>query len=82
LKLKPLWLLMATLFVVSMISSVAMIVQTLNWIRLNGPAAKLPAWFQPATTLSEWVLAISSLGLLMLAVVAIIRQYRDKQPMV
>ena len=73
---------MATLFVASMFSSVAMIVQTLNWIRLKGPTAKLPSWFQPATTLSEWALAISSLGLLMLAVVTIICQYRDKQPMV
>jgi hypothetical protein len=71
---------MATLFVISLTSSVVMIVQTINWMRLKGPG-KLPAWLHPATTLSEWVLAISSLGLLMLAIATIVRQYRDK-PMV
>ncbi len=67
---------MAVLFVVSLVSSVTMIVQTMNWLRLKGTG--VPAWFHPMTTLSEWGLAISSLGLLVLAAVAVVRGYRDK----
>jgi hypothetical protein len=67
---------MAVLFVISLVSSVTMIVQTMNWLRLKGTG--VPAWFQPMTRLSEWGLAISSLGLLVLAVVTVVRGYRDK----
>jgi hypothetical protein len=67
---------MAVLFVISLVSSVTMIVQTMNWLRLKGTG--VPAWFQPMTTLSEWGLAISSLGLLVLAAVTVVRGYRNK----
>jgi hypothetical protein len=67
---------MAVLFVISLVSSVTMIVQTMNWLRLRGTG--VPNWFQPMTTLSEWGLAISSLGLLVLAGVTVFRGYRDK----
>jgi hypothetical protein len=53
-----------------------MIVQTMNWLRLKGTG--VPPWFQPMTTLSEWGLAISSLGLLVLAAVTVVRGYRNK----
>lgn len=64
------------LFVISLVSSVTMIVQTMNWLRLKGTG--VPPWFQPMTTLSEWGLAISSLGLLVLAAVTVVRGYRNK----
>jgi hypothetical protein len=67
---------MAVLFVISLVASVTMIVQTMNWIRLKGTG--VPAWFQPMTTLSEWGLALSSLGLLALAAVTVVRGYRGK----
>ena len=67
---------MAVLFVISLVSSITMIVQTMNWLRLKGTG--MPAWFQPMTRLSEWGLAISSLGLLVLAVVTVVRGYRDQ----
>jgi len=74
--LKPQWFIMATLFVISLIASIAMIVETMNWLRLKGPG--LPAWFHPLTTLSEWTLALSSLGLFVLAAVTVVRSYRNK----
>jgi len=75
--LRLLWFLMAVLFVVSLISSITMIVQTINWLRVK--ASAVPAWFHPLITLSEWGLALSSLGLLVLAGVTIVRGYRDRQ---
>jgi hypothetical protein len=71
-----LWLLTGTLFVVSLVASIAMIVQTMNWIRLKGTG--VPAWFGPMTRLSEWGLALSSMGLLVLAAIAVVRGYQDK----
>jgi hypothetical protein len=74
--LKPLWFLSGALFVISLVSSITMIVQTMNWIRIKGTG--LPAWFSPMTRLSEWGLALSSLGLLLLAAITVVRGYRDK----
>ena len=74
--LKPLWFLMAILFVVSLVASIGMIVQTMNWLRLKGP--DLPAWYNPVTTISEWGLTLSSVGLLVLTVVTVLRSYRNK----
>jgi hypothetical protein len=67
---------MAILFVVSLVASIAMIVQTMNWLRLRGTG--LPSWYQPMTTLSEWGLTLSSIGLLVLAAVTVVRGYRGK----
>jgi hypothetical protein len=67
---------MAALFVVSLVSSITMIVQTMNWLRLKGTG--LPIWYQAMTTLSEWGLAISSVGLLALVAITVIRHYGDK----
>lgn len=67
---------MATLFVISLIASIAMIVATMNWLRLKG--AGIPAWFHPVTMLSEWTLVLSSLGLLILAAVTVVRRYQNK----
>jgi hypothetical protein len=74
--LKPLWFLTAAIFVVSLVASIGMIAMTMNWLRLRGPG--LPSWYGPATTLSEWGLTLSSVGLLVLAVVTILRSYRNK----
>ena len=67
---------MATLFVISLIASIALIVETMNWLRLKGSG--LPAWLHPVTMLSEWTLALSSLGLFVLAAVTVVRSYRNK----
>lgn len=67
---------MAMLFVISLVGSITMIVASMNWIRLRG--SSLPAWFHPLTTLSEWTLALSSLGLFVLAAVTVVRSYKNK----
>ncbi len=67
---------MAAIFVVSLVTSIGMIVQTMNWLRLNRTG--LPAWYSPVTTLSEWGLTISSVGLIVLAVLTVLRSYRNK----
>jgi hypothetical protein len=67
---------MATLFVISLTALIAMIVATMNWLRLKGP--NLPAWFHPVTLFSEWTLALSSLGLFVLAAVTIVSSYQNK----
>jgi hypothetical protein len=54
-----------------------MIGLTMNWLRLRGPGM-LPAWYGPATTLSEWGLTLSSVGLIVLAVLSVLRGYRNK----
>ena len=74
--LKPLWFLTAGIFVVSLVASIGMIGLTMNWLRLKGP--DLPGWYNPATALSEWGLTLSSIGLIILAVLAILRNYRNK----
>jgi|GEM_PF-3565320 len=74
--LKAAWFLLATIFVLSLIASITMIVQTLSWISHHGP--DLPPWFHPLTLLSEWALALSSLGLLALAIATVLRNYRDR----
>jgi hypothetical protein len=53
-----------------------MIFQTLSLIRHRG--ATIPAWFSSVTLLSEWIFALSSLGLLVLAVMTILRSYRER----
>jgi hypothetical protein len=72
--LKPLWIIAAIAFAISLAASIGMIIQTMNWLRLKGGG--LPAWYGPATTLSEWGLALSSASLIALAVVTILRNYR------
>lgn len=74
--LKPLWIIAAIVFAVSLVTAIGMIVQTMNWLRLNG--ADLPVWYGPVTTLSEWGLTLSSAGLIVLAVLTILRNYRNK----
>lgn len=73
--LKAAWILLGLLFALSLILSIAMIVATLNWVRLHGP--NLPAWFHPLTLLSEWTLALSALGLFALTIVTVIRRAGD-----
>jgi hypothetical protein len=60
-----------------MVASIGMIGLTMNWLRLRGPGM-LPAWYGPATTLSEWGLTLSSVGLIVLAVLSVLRGYRNK----
>jgi hypothetical protein len=67
---------MATLFVISLIASITLIVATMNWLRLKGPP--VPTWFHPLTTLSEWALILSSIGLFVLAAVTVVRSYKNK----
>jgi hypothetical protein len=51
-----------------------MIVRTINWIRLRG--ATVPSSYTVITQLSEWIFGLSSAGLLILAVIAILRSYQ------
>jgi hypothetical protein len=74
--LKPLWFITAILFAVSLVASIGMIGLTMNWLRLRG--ADLPAWYSPATWLSEWGLTLSSIGLIVLTVLTVLRSYRNK----
>ncbi|RZU39681.1 hypothetical protein [Edaphobacter modestus] len=74
--LRAAWFLLGTAFVLSLIASITMIFQTLSWIRHRG--ATIPAWFSAVTQLSEWIFALSSLGLLVLAVMTILRSYRER----
>ncbi|WP_035359243.1 hypothetical protein [Edaphobacter aggregans] len=74
--LKLLWFLTASVFVASLVASISMVALTMNWLRLKGP--DLPNWYSPVTTLSEWGLTLSSVGLLVLAVLTILRSYRNK----
>jgi MFS superfamily sulfate permease-like transporter len=74
--LKAAWILLGFLFVISLVISIAMIVETLNWVRLHGPT--LPEWFHPLTTLSEWTLALSALGLFALAILTVIRRANEQ----
>jgi hypothetical protein len=69
------WIILGGSFVVSLITSVTMILRTLNWIRLYGPT--VPSTYYAVTQLSEWIFGLSSVGLLILVVVAILRSYRD-----
>jgi hypothetical protein len=73
--IKIAWFLLGISFVVSLISSVTMIFQTLSWIRQRG--ATVPAWLNSLTLLSEWIFALSSVGLLILVVMTIFRSYRE-----
>jgi hypothetical protein len=74
--LKAAWFVLGIAFVVSLLSSITMIFQTLSWIRHRG--ATVPGWFNSVTLLSEWIFALSSLGLLVLAVITILRSYRER----
>ena len=74
--LRAAWFLLGTAFVLSLIASITMIFQTLSLIRHRG--ATIPAWFSSVTLLSEWIFALSSLGLLVLAVMTILRSYRER----
>jgi hypothetical protein len=67
---------MGTLFIVSLVASITLIVASFNWLRLRG--SSLPAWFHPLTTFSEWALILSSLGLFVLAAVTVVRSYKNK----
>lgn len=67
---------MATLFVISLIASITLIVATMNWLRLKGPP--VPTWFYPLTRISEWAMILSSLGLFALAAVTVVRSYKNK----
>jgi hypothetical protein len=73
--IKIAWFLLGISFVVSLISSVTMIFQTLSWIRQRGTT--VPAWLNSLTLLSEWIFALSSLGLLVLVVVTIFRSHQE-----
>ena len=73
--LKAAWLILGCSFVVSLVTSVAMIVRTVNWIRLRGTT--VPSSFIALTQLSEWIFGLSSAGLLILVIVAILRSYRE-----
>ncbi|QHS51234.1 hypothetical protein [Edaphobacter sp. 12200R-103] len=72
--LKFAWLVLGCSFVGSLIASVTMIVRTINWIRLRG--ATVPSSYTVITQLSEWIFGLSSAGLLILAVIAILRSYQ------
>ena len=53
-----------------------MIVRTINWIRLRGTT--VPSSYTTITQLSEWVFGLSSAGLLILVVIAILRSYQRR----
>jgi hypothetical protein len=74
--LKLAWLVLGCSFVASLIASVTMIVRTINWIRLRGTT--VPSSYTAITQLSEWVFGLSSAGLLILAVIAILRSYQRR----
>jgi hypothetical protein len=74
--LKLAWIVLGCSFVFSLIASVTTIARTINWIRLRG--TNVPASYTAMTQLSEWIFGLSSAGLLILVVLAILRSYRDR----
>ncbi|HEU4636301.1 MAG TPA: hypothetical protein VFS41_09000 [Edaphobacter sp.] len=70
------WIILGCTFVLSLIASVVMIARTINWIRLRGTT--VPPSYTALTQVSEWIFGLSSAGLLLLVVMAILRSYRDR----
>lgn len=74
--LKLAWIILGASFMASLIASVLSIARTINWIRLRGDT--VPSSYTVATQISEWIFGLSSAGLLVLTIVAILRGYRDR----
>ena len=72
------WLLCALLFVVSLVAAVATIVETVTLVRAHGTPP--PEWLYTITTASEWGLALSTLGILILAALSVLNATRNKSP--
>src|SRR5215469_13731417 len=64
------WSLCALLFAVSLMAAVGTIVLTFTWVRAHGTPP--PAWLYTITVASEWGLALSTLGILILAGLSIL----------
>jgi hypothetical protein len=74
---KILWFILAVVFAASLLTLVAMIYQTMNWVRTKG-TIPIPEWIHTLSTISQWGLTLSSIGILVLVTLNILKAYRTK----